>query len=110
MRLPTNISFRTNLFDTLILKETGIQLLVRYEEYDDAYYRWNGSKAEEKRPEIRDSGWMRLVWDPLLGTFCSPSMLLPDGSHRPLPNKVCAWLRGRNIMKLVNDREKTDAT
>eukprot|EP00930_Biecheleria_cincta_P031170 TRINITY_DN21631_c0_g2_i1.p1 TRINITY_DN21631_c0_g2~~TRINITY_DN21631_c0_g2_i1.p1 ORF type:complete len:1478 (+),score=338.07 TRINITY_DN21631_c0_g2_i1:79-4512(+) len=91
-------------------KETGIQLLVRYEEYDDAYYRWNGSKAEEKRPEIRDCGWMRLVWDPLLGTFCSPSMLLPDGRHRPLPNKVCAWLRGRNIMKLVSIKHSMEAT
>ena len=91
-------------------KETGIQLLVRYEEYDDAYYRWNGSKAEEKRPEIRDCGWMRLVWDPLLGTFCSPSMLLPDGRHRPLPNKVCAWLRGINITKLVSIKYSTEAT
>eukprot|EP00931_Biecheleriopsis_adriatica_P018218 TRINITY_DN12830_c0_g1_i1.p1 TRINITY_DN12830_c0_g1~~TRINITY_DN12830_c0_g1_i1.p1 ORF type:complete len:1498 (-),score=351.74 TRINITY_DN12830_c0_g1_i1:53-4546(-) len=91
-------------------EDTGKQLMVRYEEYDDAFYRWNGSKAEEKRPEIPNSGWMRLVWDPILGTFCSPSMLLADGRHRPLPNKVCAWLRGRQITKLVSIKHSMEVT
>ncbi|CAE8591467.1 unnamed protein product, partial [Polarella glacialis] len=91
-------------------KHTAPHLKVRYEEYDDAHYRWNESTAEEKRPEISDCDWQPLVWDPINSTFCSPSMKLPDGRNRPLPNKVCAWLRGRSITKLVSIKHSMEST
>ena len=91
-------------------RDGGPQLLVRYEEYDDAIYRWFGSEAQEKRPGLPGAAWTSLVWDPILATFCSPSMLLADGRHRPLPNKVCAWLRGRSITKLVSIKHSMEVT
>lgn len=71
------------------------QLLVRYVESDDAQYRCTGKAGEERRPELPDPAWLQVVWDANLGAFCSPSMLEKDGQHKPLPNKVSAWLRGR---------------
>ena len=77
-------------------------LKVRYEDYDDSFYRWNGCRAEELRSGIRGSIWEALVWDTVLATFCSPSILQRNGHHCPLPNKVVAWLRGHPINKLVS--------
>ena len=91
-------------------RDGGPQLLVRYEEYGDAIYRWFCSKAQEKRPGLPGVGWMTLVWDPMLGTFCSPSMLSSDGWHRTLPNKVWSWLRGRSITKLVSIQHFMEVT
>lgn len=49
---------------------------------------------EEKRPTTpSEKDWKPLSWDHVLGTFCSASMKLPSGELRPLPNKVCAWMR-----------------
>ena len=91
-------------------RDGGPQLLVRFEEYDDAIYRWFGSKAQEKRPDLPGACWQTVLWDPMLGTFSSPSMLLADGRPRPLPNKVCAWLRGRSITKLVSIKHSMEVT
>ena len=86
-------------------------LKVRYEEYNDAYYRWNGSQAEEKRPDtLSQQEWKPLTWDPILGSFCSPSMKLPNGEPRPVPNKICAYLRGRCMKKLVSIKHSMEST
>ena len=85
-------------------RDAGPQLMVRYEEYDDAIYRWNKSKAEERRPDI-NSGWQPCIWDAVQGIFLSPSILTADGVHRPLPRKVCGWLRGCSITQLVNVKQ-----
>ena len=85
-------------------------LKVRYEDYDDSFYRWRGCRAEELRSGIPGSKWEALVWDTVLATFCSPSMLHRNGNHRPLPNKVVAWLRGRPINKLVSIKNKIAET
>ena len=88
-----------------------LYLKVRYEEYDDAFYRWNGGHAEERRPDVPGaSGWRRLVWNQETSAFASPSMLTQDGKCRPLPNKVSAWLRGRNIAKLACIKRCEDST
>lgn len=83
-------------------------LLVRFEESSDGYYRWNGPQAEEKRPNSPE--WKPVVWNPVLESFCSPSMKLPNGEPRPLPNKVCAWLRGRCMKKLVSIKHSMEIT
>ena len=108
-RTPSYIEFGEVMFPE-DEKDGGPQLMVRYQEYDDAIYRWFGSKAQEKRPEMPDADWATLVWDPMLATFCSPSMLRADGRRRPLPNKVVAWLRGRCISKLVSIKHHMDVT
>lgn len=81
------------------------------EEHNEAVYRWNDSQAEEKRPTTPTANeWKPLIWNPLLGTFCSPSMKLSNGDPRPLPNKVCAWLRGRGMKKLVKIKHSMEST
>ena len=88
-----------------------LYLKVRYEEYDDAFYRWNGRHAEERRPDVPGaSGWRRLVWNQEMSAFASPSMLTQDGKCRALPNKVSAWLRGRTIAKLACIKRCEDST
>ena len=82
-------------------------LKVRYEDYDDCFYRWHGRRGEELRLGVPGSVWQALIWDPVLLIPLSPSMLLRDGRHRPLPNKVCAWIRGYPIKKLVTLKHPT---
>ena len=85
-------------------------LVVRYEDSDDVHYRWKGIRPEERRPEMRNATWQELIWDPVLSTFCSPSMLQRNGRNIPLPNKVAAWLRGRVIRKLVTIKSGNEPT
>ncbi|CAE7689042.1 unnamed protein product [Symbiodinium microadriaticum] len=90
----------------------GPYLRVRFEESDDGIYRWRQNIAEEKRPEISDA-WKPLPCDYLSGTFCSPSMKIPGPAAdrvRPLPNKLCAWLRGRSVPKLVSIKHSIEQT
>ena len=85
---------------------------MRFEESDDGIYRWRQNITEEKRPEINDA-WRPLPYDYLSGTFCSPSMKIPGPGadrFRPLPNKLCAWLRGRNVRKLVSIKHSIEQT
>ena len=85
--------------------DSGVAWLkVLYEDSDDCIYRWRGNRAEELRLGVAGATWKTLIWDASLLTFCSPSMLLRDGSCRPLPSKVCAWLRGFPISKLVSQK------
>ena len=83
-------------------------LLVRYVDYDDAIYRRTGVCGEELRPDTQDARWERVVWDPNLGTYCSPSMKDSCGRRRPLANKVNAWLRGRAFGALVKIKKNGD--
>ena len=82
----------------------GPYLRVRYEDSDDAIYRWRRGVPEEKRPELSDA-WKPLFYDYVCASFCSPTMRTPgrigEARARPLPNKLCAWLRGRSARKLV---------
>ncbi|CAJ1335663.1 unnamed protein product [Effrenium voratum] len=91
---------------------SALHLKVRFEDCDDAFYRWNGPNAEELRPGLYDGKreWRPCPWDPILGTFCSPSMKLSNGDPRPLPNKVSAWLRGRSMKKLVSIKHSMEST
>ena len=54
-----------------------------------------------------------LPYDYLSGTFCSPSLKIPGPGadrFRPLPNKLCAWLRGGNVRKLVSIKHSIEQT
>ena len=82
-------------------ERSGALLLVRYVNYDDAIYRRTSVCGEELRPDTQDARWERVVWDPNIGTYCSPSMKDSQGRCKPLPNKVTAWLRGRAFGALV---------
>ena len=91
----------------------GPYLRIRYEESDDALYRWNGYVVQEQRPEICPD-WKPVLFDASIGTLCSPTMksLLStkEQKPRPLPNKCLAWLRGRPISKLISIKQGQEPT
>eukprot|EP00435_Cladocopium_sp_Y103_P074067 s165_g46.t1 len=107
-RTSSYMEFGEVMMDEGPSKKPFKALLVRFEESSDGYYRWNGPQAEEKRPNSAE--WKPVVWNPVLESFCSPSMKLPNGEPRPLPNKVCAWLRGRCMKKLVSIKHSMEIT
>ena len=111
-RTPSYIEFGEMDPDQCDKDVPGPYLRVRFEESDDGIYRWRQNIAEEKRPEISDA-WRPLPYDYLSGTFCSPSMKIPGPAAdrvRPLPNKLCAWLRGRSVPKLVSIKHSIEQT
>ena len=92
----------------------GPYLRVRYEESDDALYRWKGYVVQEQRPEI-SSDWKPVFFDASIGTLCSPTMKYVLSSTReqkpqPLPNKCVAWLRGRPMNRLINIKHGQEET
>eukprot|EP00439_Symbiodinium_sp_Y106_P004950 s1915_g1.t1 len=112
-RTPSYIEFGEMDPDECDKDVPGPYLRVRFEESDDGIYRWRENIAEEKRPEINPDDWRRLPYDYLSGTFCSPSMKISGPGadrYRPLPNKLCAWLRGRNVQKLVSIKHSIEQT
>jgi len=112
-RTPSYIEFGEMDPDECDKDVPGPYLRVRFEESDDGIYRWRENIAEEKRPEINPDDWRRLPYDYLSGTFCSPSMKISGPGadrYRPLPNKLCAWLRGRCAQKLVSIKHSIEQT
>ena len=73
---------------------------MHYKEYPPTFYCRNGGDGQELQLG-KGFKWKPVVWQPNLGTFCSPSMHDEDEKGKPLPNKVSAWLRGCAFGALV---------
>ncbi len=72
-------------------------LLVRYVESGSALYRRSGQTGEELVLGKKGQTWMAVVWNPRIGSFCSPGLKNSECEPKPFPNKVGAWLRGKSF-------------
>ena len=87
-----------------------VMLLVRYVESGSALYRRSGQSGEElvlgKKDQVRNA----VIWNPRIGSFCSPKLTQVDGEPKPFPNKVSAWMRGKAFACFARLKRSKEAT
>ena len=89
--------------------ESTRTLRVYFEERGWAEYRRpvaSGDAGRKRAPmermaDVRGGEWKALRYNPQLHTFVSAWMMNEDGTHRPLPNKVTSWIRGKPVASLT---------
>ena len=89
--------------------EDGIMALqVKYIDIGLAQYRLCGARGQELRLDVPGASWQSIEFDRKAETFVSPSLVNEDGSCRPLPNKVCSFLRRQPLAALTNKPKRQD--
>ncbi len=100
--------------DTTLVKDEEEYLFVVYEKSDHALYRKGYRCPEELRHQTPTPKWREVVWDPNLEVLCSPTKSRAGPTDagagglqlQPLPNKVAAWLYGRDLMAQATLKSK----
>ncbi len=97
-----------------LIKDEEEYLVVVYKDTDNSLYRKGERCAEELRYPVAGEGWREIVWDPNMGSFCSPTRhtgrppCAGEGGMQlqPLPSKVTLCLYGSSLPAHATLRRK----